>query len=72
MTLDELIDALNRLKENNNKLGKLPVKVEYDNYGEIVQQDIDDVSHQNHIMITGKSNNTTVEYILLSIEDNPW
>lgn len=77
MTVNELIDALNRLKEKDNKIGKLPIKVEFDNYGEITQQEIDDVAHQSHITvvgntITGKpvnSTNVVNEYILLTMED---
>lgn len=69
MTVNELIDALNRLKEKDNKIGKLPVKVEFDNYGEIIQQEIDDVSHQNHITVVENSTNVVNEYILLTMED---
>ncbi len=69
MTVNELIDALNRLKEKDNKIGKLPIKVEFDNYGEIIQQEIDDVSHQNHITVVGNSTNAVNEYILLTMED---
>lgn len=69
MTVNELIDVLNRLKEKDNKIGKLPIKVEFDNYGEIIQQEIDDVSYQNHLTVVENSTNVVNEYILLTMED---